>query len=170
MPSGKYDFREQNGGNQMISNNDFWADAEVISTYTRKQAIEDGVLVDLMQDELGSLVREAGFLYPIAMTSTAFAEAIYDESGKDLPYAEAQAKRLMGWSLLPEGQDIKGRLWDVLTVLRVAIKRQTGPTTEIPFAVKVWDGRKHKTVRLKSVCGPGDNMEPVITIMLPNED
>jgi len=34
---------------------------EVISSYSRAQAIDDGVLVDLMQGELASLVREAGF-------------------------------------------------------------------------------------------------------------
>lgn len=44
---------------------------EVIFTYTRKQAIEDGVLVDLMQDEMAKLVREAGFRIPIVMTSAA---------------------------------------------------------------------------------------------------
>ena len=30
-------------------------------------------------------------------------------------------------------------------------------------------GRPH-LVELRAVCGPGDNYEPVITIMLPNED
>jgi hypothetical protein len=29
---------------------------------------------------------------------------------------------------------------------------------------------KQETVQLKAVCGPGDNAEPVITIMLPDED
>jgi hypothetical protein len=25
-------------------------------------------------------------------------------------------------------------------------------------------------VRLKAVCGPGDNAEPVVTVMMPDED
>ena len=29
---------------------------------------------------------------------------------------------------------------------------------------------KQVTVRLKSMCGPGDAAEPVVTIMEPNED
>jgi hypothetical protein len=31
-------------------------------------------------------------------------------------------------------------------------------------------GKELKLVELKAVCGPGDNSEPVITIMLPEED
>jgi hypothetical protein len=30
--------------------------------------------------------------------------------------------------------------------------------------------RTHRLVSLKAICGPGDTAEPVITIMLPNED
>ena len=30
--------------------------------------------------------------------------------------------------------------------------------------------RRHIVVKLKSVCGPGDRAEPVVTIMLPGED
>jgi hypothetical protein len=37
----------------------FWDDAELIHSYTRRQAIADGVLVDMEQDELSQLRREA---------------------------------------------------------------------------------------------------------------
>lgn len=40
-----------------------WTGFEVVSTYTRAQALEDGVLVDL-----SSLAREAGFRWPLAVT------------------------------------------------------------------------------------------------------
>ena len=58
---------------------------EPISVYSRAQAIEDGVLVDLMQhptperpelDDLAKLVREAGFNVPLAMTCGAFAATV----------------------------------------------------------------------------------------------
>ena len=49
---------------------------EPISIYTRQQAIKDGVLVDLMQPETVSLVREAGIKFPIAMTNAAWTAAI----------------------------------------------------------------------------------------------
>src|ERR1039458_9449603 len=39
----------------------------VIYSYTRKQAIEDGVLVDITE-----MAKEAGIKYPVAITSTAF--------------------------------------------------------------------------------------------------
>ena len=37
---------------------------DVISTYTRAQAIEDGVLIDA-----GNIAQEAGFQWPVAVTS-----------------------------------------------------------------------------------------------------
>ena len=30
--------------------------------------------------------------------------------------------------------------------------------------------KKHETVTLKAICGPGDQGEPVLTVMLPAED
>jgi hypothetical protein len=32
------------------------------------------------------------------------------------------------------------------------------------------DNRRPEKVTLKALCGPGDDAEPVITIMLPHED
>ena len=135
---------------------------ETIHTYTRRQAIEDGVLVDLMQhptpehpelDDLRALVHEAGFKYPVAMTAEAFAETVHPiDSGQ-----------------LPEGQDLEGRLWDVLWMLRLAISRGASGR-ETHFTVHVFDGKRPRPHQLKALCGPGDDMEPVITIMLPNQD
>jgi len=126
---------------------------EPISIYTRRQAIEDGCLVDLMQPETVGLVREAGFRFPVAMTAGAFGATIAGIRES-----------------LPEGQDIRGRLWDVLWMLSCAIKRARESTDRLAFAVKVWNGRRHDTVKLWSVCGPGDDAAPVITIMLEGED
>ena len=42
----------------------FWDDAEVISSYSRAQAIEDGVLVDV-----STVAKEAGIKFPVAMTA-----------------------------------------------------------------------------------------------------
>jgi len=125
---------------------------EPISVYTRRQAIEDGVLVDLMQPETVGLVREAGFKFPVAMTAGAFAATVA-EIGKPLP----------------EGQDIQGRLWDVLWMLACAIKT-AGSTDRVKFRVSVWNGRRREEVPLWSLCGPGDDGAPVVTIMLEGED
>lgn len=128
----------------------------VISTYTRAQAIADGVLVDVSGS---SLPREAGLKWPVAFTAAAYAEAV----------ALGEA---------PEPcQSIEGRLWDVLWLLRCANTGRLGREatvsadgTTILFPVRVLKGKRVRVVKLKSIAGPGDNGEPVITIMLPNED
>jgi len=117
---------------------------EPISVYTRAQAIEDGVLVEVPAD----LLAESGFRIPIALTAAAWVEAV--EPTK----REAQA-----------GQDVTGRLWDVLTVLKFAINRSRGGDT-IRFPVSVAKECGRRTVKLVSKVGPGDRMEPVVTIDL----
>ena len=124
----------------------------VISSYSRAQAIDDGVLVDLMQEETVGAVKEAGFVFPVAMTAAAFSVAVCPIDGE-----------------LPPGQDLQGRLWDVLTMLNWAIQagRPHGQTNDrLPFRLTV----SGKRVDLVSVCGLGDDAEPVITIMMPDED
>jgi len=122
-------------------------DLEVVHSYSRKQAIEDGVLIDVTKT-----ASEAGFRYPVALTA-----AVYG------PYVE-----------VPDGvsgQDSQGRLWDVLWMLLNAIRRG-GDTDRVPFEVYVRnsDCQSPELVRLVGRCGPGDDLEPVITVMLPGED
>ena len=129
-------------------------DAEVISTYSRAQAIEDGVLVDLRAGELDELVRQAGIRFPVACTAEVFSSCI------DLTPAAKRA-----------GNDIKGRCWDVLWMLRQAIRAARPGTTRITFKVAVVRERVRPTpTELVAVCGPGDDMEPVITIQFPGQD
>jgi hypothetical protein len=123
---------------------------EMIATYTRAQAIEDGVLVDMTQGDLGETLREAGFQLHTAMTATAF-------------------RQVIGVGDLPAGQDVRGRWWDVLMVLRYAIARD-GQTDRVHFQVSVWNGRKGVNVNLWALIGPGDDAQPVLTIMLEGED
>lgn len=129
-----------------------------ISTYSRAQAIEDGVLVDLMQDETVRAVREAGFLFPIAMTAAAFELAVW-------PIDNDRADR---W-LRSKCQDLQGRLWDVLWMLKVAC-RAGGSVLRFRLSIMDHTTKRRRTIVLKSVCGPDDDGEPCITIMLPEED
>ena len=137
----------------------------MVFSYTRKQAIEDGVLVDLTADgETKLLCHEAGFRLPIAMTTAAFNDAIL----------AGTTETDDGEFVFPAGQSLKGRLWDVLMVLHYSIRAASrrGDADRVHFAVDVdanGDGR-HKTVKLWCQIGPGDNGEPVLTIMLPEED
>jgi hypothetical protein len=151
---------------------DLWEGADIIDAYSRRQAIEDGILVQLSgpsyQGEpwIPSMVAEAGFRYPMAMTTTAFAKCVSP--------VESEGEKLAPC------QDIKGRLWDVLWMLKCAIRAAKGGQTTLRFSLRVVpnvpeDGTgdpapKAKLVRLKSVCGPDDDGSPCITIMLPEED
>jgi hypothetical protein len=130
---------------------DFLADAEVIHSYTRAQAIADGVLVDLSQHPMAV---ELGYRYPVACTSTVYNRLI------DLTPA---AKRACN--------DVDGRLWDVLYMLRLAIRRAPEDAEVLYFEVRAVSQRLRPTpFRLKCVCGPGDSGEPVLTVMFPDED
>lgn len=121
-------------------------DTKVIYAYTRKQAIDDGVLVDVTE-----MAKEAGFRYPVAMTSTVY--------GK---YAEVPQGAT--------GQDLQGRLWDILNMLRFSIQGTGSKNSQIMFKVLVNNGHGVRKITLKSVCGPDDDGKPCITIMLPDED
>lgn len=128
-----------------------WEGAEVVSSYSRAQAIEDGTLVDV-----SSVAREAGIKFPVALTRT-----VWDK------YVE-----------VPEGvtcQDESGRLWDLLFMFKTAtlLGRIKGDIGTYQLYVRNRNTQrmdKRDLVTLKAVCEPGDTPEPVITIMLPEED
>ena len=70
-------------------------------------------------------------------------------------------------------QDDAGRLWDVLTMLRVAVRGQGGGAPEVRFGVHVRNDNRERTpplVRLKALCGPADDGAPCVTVLLPEED
>ena len=123
-------------------------EADVIYSYTRQQAIDDGVLIDVTET-----AKECGFRYPVALTTRVWTEVIVPDD---------EAKKY--------GQSESGRLWDLLWLLFVAIKTSKAPGEEIRYSVIVSDGRKRRTAQLKALCGPGDKGEPVLTIMDPAED
>ena len=118
----------------------FWDDADLVSVYTRAQAIEDGVLVDVSE-----VAREAGIRFPVAVTRTLFDTRITPPKSNKI-------------------ESVQGRLWDVLWMFSLATRRSSG--AEILFRVII--GRKTET--LKAVCSGGDDGAPVITISFPNED
>jgi hypothetical protein len=123
--------------------------ADLIHRYSRADAIRDGALIDV-----SPVAREAGILYPVALTRAAWERCV----------------------AVPPGvlcQDEAGRLWDVVWMLRVAVHSSSARAPELAFGVHVRnDNRPHTPplVRLKAVCGPGDEGEPVVTVMMPEED
>ena len=125
-------------------------DMPVIFSYTRAQAIEDGVLVDL-----AVWAKETGFRIPVACTSTVWHGYIVPPAGTE-----------------ELGQSERGRAHDLLWMAYVAIRQSKGAEREqLLFNVLFLQApRKHEEVTLKVHCGPGDHGEPVLTIMLPRED
>ena len=127
----------------------------VIYSYTRKQAIADGVQV-----EVTKTAKEAGISFPVFLTRTVFDAYVAVPAGV-------------------ECQDEAGRLWDIVWMLRFAILRSHGRTaagaacTRLPVALYVRnDNRRAKLVKLIASCGPLDidDPQPAITVMMPDED
>jgi len=123
----------------------------IVIAYTRAEAIADGTLIDVSE-----MAKEAGIKFPVAL-SEALQNTIEDK---------------------PELEDIEGRTWDVLWMLRCAIAgiipaRKEGEDL-IFYELILNDSnkkrRKPKMVTLKALVHGGDNQEPVITVMFPNED
>ena len=125
-------------------------DWKLIDVYTREQAIADGVLIDVSET-----AKEAGFRIPVALTAGVWARFV------DVPEGV-------------EGQDEAGRLWDILALLRFAIREQgAGPNKEIRYCLHVRNSNAEgmpPLVKLKGVCGYDDDARPCITVMLPDED
>lgn len=125
---------------------------EVIYAYTRAQALADGVLIDVTKD-----AKEAGIKYPAAVT-----EALWNG------YIEPNER------LKDMGQSVQGRLWDVLFLFTFAARSSPTGCSELFYSVNFLmsrgDSCKHETVKIKAVCGPGDDGAPCITLMLENED
>ena len=122
---------------------------DVVFSYTRAQAVADGVQV-----EVTKTAREAGISFPVFLTRTAFDAYVTVPPGVT-------------------GQDEAGRLWDVLWMLRFAILRSRPGCDRIPVALYVRnDNRAAKLVKLVATCGPLDigDPQPAITVMMPDED
>lgn len=125
-------------------------DAPFVHTYSRAQAIDDGLLVDVTAQ-----AAETGFRWPVAMTRGAWAETVeWDQPG---PQSE------------------RGRLHDVLWMAYCRIKATRGHDAdrlEFELLRTVNDLRRSRPTKaqLVMVVTGGDEGEPVITIMLPGED
>lgn len=118
------------------------SDFECIYSYTRAQAIEDGVLVDLTP-----WARRAGFKYPLACTAGVWAAVL---SGDDTP------------------TDVFTRnLGLFLADLRDHARNTDGDRFEFSWLSRT---EPNEHVDLYCVCGPGDTAEPVLTVMLQGED
>ena len=110
-----------------------------IYSYTRRQAIEDGVLVDL-----GRIAREY-YKYQVCLTASVWADIT---EGATHP-----------------AHIISAIVRDLLWMSQKGISQRIDETQHL-FKVVIGD----QTHEYRVMCHPGDNMEPVITILQINED
>lgn len=126
--------------------------SEIISVYTRQQAIDDGFLIDVTKT-----ATEAGLCLHTVVT-----EAVWN---KCVAWSDKDSKRQVS-------QDESGRLWDVLFMAVIAA-RIHHDLAEIVYNIacvpRGGRGRLPKPQQLKLSIGSGDDGESVFTIMLPNE-
>ncbi|MFE2999325.1 DUF6573 family protein [Nocardia sp. NPDC059246] len=133
-------------------------DIPIAYTYSREQAIASGALRDV-----SDLARQAGFARPVALTEQAWTHAVaWDHDGA-------------------LGQSTTGRTLVVLTMARPAIEAayaamadaDPGSTVRAEFSVlRLVNGStdtKPHPIALAIHYGPGDNGEPVVTIMRARE-
>ncbi len=99
---------------------------EVISTYPKAQALEDGILVDISDT---AEAKEAGFKAPVVVT-----RHLWNTIEEGLTAA---------------GQDLKGRLWDLCCMATNAFRAYTGDKHLVPFEVIMVDAKqKPQTLKL----------------------
>ena len=123
---------------------------EVIYSYTRKQALADGVQVDVSQT-----AEQAGFRIPVFMTDTVFNGYVHVPEGME------------GY----ENED--DRLKHILVALHNAIANSKTQQDRLHFRIYVCNNlRGAEIIDLYSVCAAVDIDDPApsITIMLPHED
>jgi hypothetical protein len=145
-------------GNNSMDINDW----KIIASYTRAEAVADGVQVPISQ----GIAKEAGIIFPVFLTRT-----VYDK------YVPAPEKM--------EDQSEEGRLWDILHMFSLEARGCKGNELKFQFwsllpdkgdwnkYEKVCDGnRLVREVTLRAVIGPLDldDPSPAITIMFPDED
>lgn len=126
---------------------------EPISVYTRADAIADGHLVDVSET-----AREVGFKFPVAVTRPVWEQFVAWDNDAEKTY-----------------QDESGRLWDVLYMAHFTIKimgNNNPATPRLAYELLSIPRGKTKAIncKLHIHIGPGDAGEPVLTIMLPEED
>ena len=125
---------DNNGNNPFKGNN-------VIFSYTRAQAIADGVLHDVT-----NTAKECGFRIPVAVTDTIWQRWVNVDHNQEL---------------LEVGQSTEARLRDLLMVLWFRIKTlpKEAKTERLTFVVRFLMDAEKETVEeavLTADCGPGD--------------
>jgi hypothetical protein len=124
------------------------------NTVTRTEAVRDGMLIDISE-----VAGEAGLIYPVALTWAVWEDCV---AWSDHDNARKGTE-----------QDESGRLWDVVTVLAHAARRAAPDAQQVAVVLirtpREGRGRAPYKVTLTAIVGLGDDGEPVITVLHPDE-
>ena len=136
----------------------FFTEDDIIHSYTRADALEDGNLVDVSQ--------WCGGMFTV---QTVVTRSVWEDC---IEWSKEDTERT------GMGQDTRGRAHDVLWLAFLTARSKRGSSDQrrefdvyrIPRHHKKGQRIGAQRVRLAVVVGPGDHMEPVINIMQANED
>lgn len=124
-------------------------------------AVEDWVdaIVDGHLFDVSEVATEVGFPWPVALTAAVWCDCVSwvdEDSRAQIP------------------QDYQGRLWNVLYMAYLVMQKAAVPKDCITFTLLrvPRDGvsRGPQSVALKLCVALGDAGEPVVTILMPDED
>jgi len=120
----------------------------VISVYTRKQAIEDGVLIDITE-----AARQFGFMLPFAITSNLHQQYVAPpQDVQDIP-----------------GQSEEERLARLLNQAWIAACSEK-QTNHVVFGMMfLMEPEEFETSNIWLIIDGGDDGQPVLTLMLPED-
>jgi len=121
---------------------------EVVYQFSRADAISDGTLIDLTAN-----YPEECRLYRYPVTCTAAVWSLVEQAVADRRQCNSA----------------NGVVWDILYMSQRGVITRPDDQTVL-FKVIITGTGRQRTHTMKAVCYPGDDMEPVITIMLLHED
>jgi len=135
---------------------------KVVSTYTRAEAVADGIQVAISP----VITKEAGIKFPVFITQKVYNKYVHVPQGMDY-------------------LDEEGRLWDLLYMFALQARKSTSSVIAFEFVCNLPDigdwsiyericegNRLLRLVTLKAEIGPMDinDPSPAITIMVIDED
>ncbi|MHB8483707.1 MAG: hypothetical protein ACYDBV_13420 [Nitrospiria bacterium] len=124
---------------KLANENEIFSDEDLIYSYTRKDAIEDGNQF-LIPEEL---TKQAGYVYPVYATGTIY----------NIIERNARSNKF---------EDFKGIIWDILITLKIAIKLMKD-SPEVQFRTII--NRKEYIFYSQIGATDIDDPKPAITIM-----
>ena len=119
-----------------------------IHSYSRAQAIEDGVLIDVTKQ-----AKEIGIRFPTALTAGVWAEAVASPFGIELP------------SDMWETSRVNEILELAMSELETSTTKCVRSVYHVPMTLD-----DSKRIELMATVSLGDDGRHVLTVMLPHED